>query len=83
MVQNGPTLLETPEKSSESPVLASNLRECISDELNELAHYGAKKGTLILHPKTFALLDNKIPPSLTKCRVLLDSGMKVGSFRVE
>ena len=62
--------------------IPSNLRECISEELTELANYGAKQATLVLHPRTFAALDNRIPGAPLKCGVRLDSGMKVGYFTV-
>ena len=65
--------------------IPENLRECISEELNEILAYGRgkKSAKLTLHPKTLAILDNQLPPSLISYTVHLDSSLRVGAFTVD
>ena len=68
---------------SEHSAVPADLRQVISDEMNEAITYEGPRHRLVMHPSTFALLDNVMPPAIGDYELTLDASLKVGSFMVE
>ena len=68
---------------NEHKAVPSDLRQVISEELNEAITYEGPRHRLVMHPSTFALLDNVLPPAIGDYELTLDDSLKVGSFMVE
>ena len=60
-----------------------DLRQAISEELNDAIRFERECPTVRMHPKTFFILDNREPPALGKYTLSLDDSLRVGYFRVE
>ena len=77
--------METPAPMGTEAVTPNpvDLRQAISEELNDAICFERHCPVVRMHPKTFAIMDNREPPALGKYTIKLDDSMRVGYFLVE